>query len=362
MTMNRFVFKSSLIHRTVAIIVTSVLCLAPMGGRAVAQSGAGTIEEGVTIPVRTVENIRVDRSDGRIFAGQVDRHVYNRRGTIALPEGTPVELMVRQLNSDEYILDLESVLVNGQRLTVSGEQSPVFDADDRDGLGGNSRTGRYVGTGAIVGAIIGALTGGGKGAAIGGGVGAAAGAGTQLATRGRNVIVPAESLVTFRLERPLRVGAAADDRFSRNGVLYRYGYGMPDGNTAAYEAGLQAGRADRERNRVFRARSDAWRGSDAIEYRDGYERGYNENPRRQARNNIQIGADRYIRWSGPADSRVYVQTDNRPRQLFSGSSTGVAAAPWIAYGHRYVFTLVDRNGREIARDVNDLRRTPRASN
>jgi hypothetical protein len=271
-----------------------------------------------------------------------------------------VELMVRHLASDDYVLDLEAVLVNGRRLAVDSEESVVFDTDDR--FGANSRTGRYVGGGALVGAIIGAITGGGKGAAIGGGVGAAAGAGTQAVTRGRQIIVPAESVVTFRLDQPLRV-TAADRGITRNGSLYRPGYGMRPENTAAYEAGLRAGRADRQVNRVFYASTNQWRGGDARDYRDGYERGYAETPRRQVRNdrNIQVGADRYVRWSGPPDSRVYFQMDNTRRQLFSQSSFGVEPAPWISSGHRYVFVLVDRNGREIARDEYDLRRATRAS-
>jgi hypothetical protein len=361
MNRNNSLFKLSLFRRTLAPIVAAVLLLSPsLAGIAAAQT-SGTIEAGVTIPVRTLEDIQVNRSDGRVFAGMVDRDVPNRRGAIALQRGTMVELMVRHLAEDDYILDLDSVLVNGRRLAVNSEDSVVFDTDDR--FGANSRTGRFVGGGAIVGAIIGAITGGGKGAAIGGGVGAAAGAGTQALTRGRQVIVPAESVVTFQLEQPLRV-SAVNRGVARNGSLYRPGYGARDENTAAYDAGLRAGRADRQVNRAFFARTNPWRGQDARDYREGYERGYAENPRRQVRNdrNIQVGADRFVRWSGPPDSRVYFQMDNTRRQLFSNSSIGAEPAPWISTGHRYVFTLVDRNGREIARDEYDLRRSSRASN
>jgi hypothetical protein len=327
----------------------------------VAAQSSGTIEAGVTIPVRALEDIQVNRSDGRIFAGTVDQDVRNRRGAIALQRGTMVELMVRHLSEDDYVLDLESVLVDGRRLAVNTEGNVVFDTDDK--LGANSRTGRYVGGGAIVGAIIGALTGGGKGAAIGGGVGAAAGAGTQFVTRGRQIVVPAESVVTFRLEQPLRVSTARSG-FMRNGSLYRPGYGTREENTVAYEAGLRAGRSDRQTNRVFTTRTNQWRGEDARDYRDGYERGYAENPRRQVRNdrNIQVSADRYVRWTGPPDARVYFQMDNARRQLFSNASAGIEPAPWLSTGHRYVFVLVDRNGREIARDEYDLRRSTRASN
>jgi hypothetical protein len=358
MSINKSVFTLSLLRRTLTPIVATVLFLS---ASVIGSAQSGTIEAGVTIPVRSIEDIQVNRSDGRVFAGMVDKDVRDRRGAIALQRGTMVELMVRHLREDDYVLDLESVLVNGRRLAVNTEDSNVFDTDDR--FGANSRTSRYVGGGALVGAIIGAITGGGKGAAIGGGLGAGAGAGTQLLTRGNRVFVPAESLVTFRLEQPLRV-STADRGFTRNGHQYRPGYGTREENTAAYEAGLRTGRTDRQTNRAFYSISNAWRGDDARDYRDGYERGYAETPRRVVRNdrNIQIGADRLIRWNGPADSRVYYQTDNNRRQLFSSASVGVERAPWIASGHRYVFVLVDRNGREIARDEYDLRRTMRSSN
>lgn len=360
MNRNHSLFRWSLFCRTLTPIVTAVLFLSSsLIGTAAAQT-SGTIEAGVTIPVRALEDIQVNRSDGRVFAGMVDADVRNRRGAVALQRGTMVELMVRHLAEDDYALDLESVLVNGRRLAVDTEENLVFDTDDR--FGANSRTGRYVGGGALVGAIIGAITGGGKGAAIGGGVGAAAGAGTQVLTRGRQVVVPAESLVTFRLDQPLRVSAAATG-FTRNGSMYRPGYGIREDNTVAYEAGLRAGRADRQINRAFYSRTNQWRGEDARDYREGYERGYAETPRRLVRidRSIHVGADRFIRWSGPPDSRVYFQTDNTRRQLFSSASSGVEPAPWISIGHRYVFVLVDRNGREIARDEYDLRRNARAS-
>jgi hypothetical protein len=51
--------------------------------------------------------------------------------------------------------------------------------------------------------VIGAIAGGGTGALVGGLVGAGAGAGAQTLTRGKSVHVPAESMLTFRLEQPL---------------------------------------------------------------------------------------------------------------------------------------------------------------
>jgi hypothetical protein len=50
---------------------------------------------------------------------------------------------------------------------------------------------------------MGAVFGGGKGAGIGALAGAGGGALTQLFTRGKEISVPAETALTFRLERTL---------------------------------------------------------------------------------------------------------------------------------------------------------------
>jgi hypothetical protein len=71
----------------------------------------------------------------------------------------------------------------------------------------NKRTATMVGGGALAGAIIGAIAGGGKGAAIGAAVGGAAGAGAQVLTRGKEVKVPAETVLTFQLDSDLQLQA-----------------------------------------------------------------------------------------------------------------------------------------------------------
>ena len=53
----------------------------------------------------------------------------------------------------------------------------------------------------------GSVAGGGRGAAIGAIAGAATGAGVQVLTRGKEVRVPAETVLTFRLDQPLQLNA-----------------------------------------------------------------------------------------------------------------------------------------------------------
>src|SRR5947207_14769680 len=165
--------------------------------------GYGRIDAGTTITVRTNEEIDTRESDGRVFTGTVAEDVMDRAGTIVVPRGSDVEMAVKNTSNNEIALDLQSIMVNGQRYTVDTTDQ-IVTGDRNEGIGANKRTGKYVGGGALLGAVIGAVTGGGKGAAIGAGVGAAAGAGAQVLTRGRSVNVPSESLITFRLAQPLR--------------------------------------------------------------------------------------------------------------------------------------------------------------
>lgn len=178
------------------------------------------VAAGTAVTVRTNDTIEAKPpSDGRIFTGVVDRDVLDTSGHVVIPKGAEAEMIVRDTSSDAVVLDLESINVNGRRYVVSTDTTTVSTEDRKEGIGANKRTGKYVGGGALIGTIIGAIAGGGKGAAIGAATGAGAGAVGQTVTRGRNVNVPAESLVTFRLDRPLMVGSA-DSGYLRNGRHY----------------------------------------------------------------------------------------------------------------------------------------------
>jgi hypothetical protein len=180
------------------------------------------VPAGSEIVIRTTDAIDARHpSDSRIYTGIVDREVTDRSGRVVIPRGAEAELITRDAGDSEIIVDLESINVNGRRYVVDTEEQSVTatTGEEKEGIGANERTGKYVGGGALIGSIIGAIAGGGKGAAIGAATGAGAGAIGQTVTRGGAVRLPSESLLTFRLDRPLRIGSA-DNGFTRDGRHY----------------------------------------------------------------------------------------------------------------------------------------------
>ncbi len=79
----------------------------------------------------------------------------------------------------------------------------------RTGGSHNKRNVEFIGGGSALGAIIGGIAGHGKGAAIGAAAGAGAGTAAAAATGKKDVSLPAEAALTFRLTRPVTVQVKA---------------------------------------------------------------------------------------------------------------------------------------------------------
>ncbi len=167
------------------------------------------IPAGSKLVVRTDEQIMATSADtGKTYRATIEQDVLDSRGHVAIPKGSDAQLIVQQysaggtLGSPEVTLGLNSVTVKGRRYTVqSGNVSEK--SETGQGIGKNRRTAEMTGGGAALGTILGAVAGGGKGAVIGAIAGAAAGGTAQVLTRGKEVKIPAETIVTFRLDQAL---------------------------------------------------------------------------------------------------------------------------------------------------------------
>jgi hypothetical protein len=161
-----------------------------------------TLPAGTSIAIRTNESINTrDDAGGRTFSAQVDQDVVGPNGQLIIPRGSDARLVVRRVGDGKLALDLQAVSVNGQSFIVN--TNDIVQGQRRDGVGENKRTAEYAGGGAVLGTLLGAIAGGGKGAAIGALAGGAAGAGAETLTRGSEVRVPAETVLSFRLDSPM---------------------------------------------------------------------------------------------------------------------------------------------------------------
>jgi len=180
---------------------------APAAARATAAAPVRTIANGTEIAVRTNEAIDSKTTEvGQKFSALIDQDVLDSSGSVAMPRGSAAELVIRKATSgsmttsSDLVLDLESVTLAGTHYVVS---TADVEQTGRQGLGANKRTAEMVGGGAALGTLIGAIAGKGEGAAIGAAIGAAGGAGAQVLTKGKEISVPAETILKFKLDKDL---------------------------------------------------------------------------------------------------------------------------------------------------------------
>jgi len=163
---------------------------------------------GTQIVIRTNEEIAATPSDvGHTYSAEIARAIEDQSGRVLVPKNSPAQLTVAKMNNptlgqEEVSLALRSINIQGHTYQVN---SGDISQKGSDGLGANKKTAEYVGGGALLGTVIGAIAGGGKGAAIGAAVGGAGGAATQVLTKGKEVKVPAESVLTFQLDNPVHL-------------------------------------------------------------------------------------------------------------------------------------------------------------
>jgi len=142
---------------------------------------------------------------GQTFSGSVAKDVMVH-DTVAIPKGADVSGTVTDAKALGKFAGGAVLTVQLNSITIHGKEVAVqTEARTFSQKGKGKRTAVVTGGGAALGGIIGALAGGGKGAAIGAAAGAGAGAGGSAFTGNKDIVLPAESAVTFQLSQDLEV-------------------------------------------------------------------------------------------------------------------------------------------------------------
>ena len=200
----------------------------PMPKSYTAQQGSAAIPGGqqagveVAIPVGSMLRIRIGRGldsnhiqPGTNFDGTILTDVV-AGGAVAIPRGATVSGTVIDAQKagifkgeGQLSLQLTGVTLGGNVYPLT---SDIWTQNGRDKTTGTVN--KTVGFG-VVGALIGAVAGGGEGAAIGAGLGAGAGlAGSAASPRGQ-IIIPPESVLTFRTASPCTIRTVSEQEMQR---------------------------------------------------------------------------------------------------------------------------------------------------
>jgi len=164
------------------------------------------VPSGTALTVRLAQSVGSKISQaGESFSGSVADAVVVG-GSTAIPAGAKVSGTVvdakplgRFAGGASLTLRLNSVDIHGTAQAI--KTSAVAQTEKGNG----KRTAVLAGGGAAVGALIGGLAGGGKGAGIGAVAGGGAGTGGAAFTGNKDIVLPAESALTFTLSQPLEI-------------------------------------------------------------------------------------------------------------------------------------------------------------
>jgi hypothetical protein len=169
-----------------------------------------TLPAGQSILVRMIDGVDSKKNNvGDVFHASLETDL-TLNGMLIAHRGADVYGKLAYAKEAGHLTGSSELELELTRMMVDGTDYPLVSDDyTLKGKGRGGDTAKKVGVGAVAGAIIGGIAGGGAGAAIGAGVGSAAGAGVQVFTRGKEVKVPSETLLEFRLQQPATVNATS---------------------------------------------------------------------------------------------------------------------------------------------------------
>jgi hypothetical protein len=169
-----------------------------------------SVPVGQTLLVRMIDSVDSRKNNvGDVFHASLEADL-TVNGYLVAHKGADVYGKLAYTKDSGHFSGGAELELELTRIVVDGNSYPVVSDDyTLKGKGRGGDTAKKVGGGAILGAIIGGIAGGGAGAAIGAGAGGAVGAGVQVFTRGKEVKVPSETLLEFKLQQPATVNATS---------------------------------------------------------------------------------------------------------------------------------------------------------
>lgn len=160
----------------------------------------------IDVPAGTVLNIRINQhisvktsQPGDSFSGSIASPVV-QNNAVVIPQGADVEGVVASAHKRGRFKGASILQLRLTSLTMNGQKYPLDTRDlTRTKKGKGKRSLAFIGGGTGLGMLIGGVASGGTGLLIGGLAGAGAGTGVAAFTGNRDINIPAESIVTFKL-------------------------------------------------------------------------------------------------------------------------------------------------------------------
>ncbi len=172
-----------------------------------------TVEAGTSLAIRLVDSLDSETAtQGQTFRATLDSPVAVD-GEVVIPEGYDVQGHVVEVQSAGKFQGRSVLALQLDRIQVGSKHYSISTTPYRkEGSSRTKNTVAKVGAGSVIGAIIGGIAGGGKGAGIGAAAGGGIGGGVQAATKGQQINLPSETVLTFSLQAPLTVTPTTQGR------------------------------------------------------------------------------------------------------------------------------------------------------
>jgi hypothetical protein len=166
-----------------------------------------TIEAGTSLAIRVDQRISVKTNHaGDTFTGEVVEPVADPNGSVIVPKGTQVAGVIDEAHKRGHFKGASVLELRLTSMTLNGTEYHLRTADlTQRKKGKGKRSAAMIGGGAGLGMLIGGIASGGTGLLIGGLAGGGAGTAAAGLTGNRDLDIPAETVVHFKLAQDLVV-------------------------------------------------------------------------------------------------------------------------------------------------------------